>query len=277
MLDPKVELDKLVMTLETDVPSLGLSELEEEKLIELSDSTSLAFCSVVGSWNYGLADKNSDVDFKVTYLPGFRHFYDNKFPKMNVVGKDIDFTLAPFNTYVEHVLKGNINFFEVLYTAEPYWFYTDHPEVHDVMEILREMVPMNALRMRNACMGTAAQKMKRLQKYSIDNEYMEEKFGYNLKEATNAVRQLGFLISFMGHGYVNLRGHDLMKQVKMLKRGQFTESMAVELYESSVRVLEQPWHVIQFEKLDQTDTSKWEELKENLEEQVYALCWKKSL
>ena len=277
MLDPKVELDKLVAVLETDVPSLGLSELEEEKLIELSDSTELAFCSVVGSWNYGLAGENSDVDFKVTYLPSFRHFYDNKFPKMNVVGKDVDFTVAPFNQYVEHILKGNINFFEVLYTDDP-WFHTKYDEVHVIKVILRAMIPMNAVRMRNACMGTAAQKMKGLHKYSIDNKDMEEKFGYNLKEAAHAVRQLGFLVNFMVKaGNVELRDHELMNHVKMIKRGQYTESMVVELYENTVKLLEEPWHKNKFEQLDETETPKWEELKENLEEQVYALCWKKSL
>lgn len=277
MLDPKVELDKLVSALGTDVPSLGLAEHEEKKLIGLFERSDLAFCSVVGSWNYGLTDKNSDVDFKATYLPNFRHFYDHKFPKFNVVGKDVDFTLAPFNQYVEHVLKGNINFFEILYTAQPYWFYTDHPEVHDIMEILREMVPMNSLRMRAACMGTAAQKMKGLHKYSVDNEYMYEKFGFNLKEAAHAVRQLGFLVSFMEHGTVSLNGHSLMNRVKMIKRGLCTESMAVELYENTVNLLDQPWNKDKFEQLDKSETPKWEELKENLEEQVYALCWKKSL
>jgi predicted nucleotidyltransferase len=277
MLDPKVELDKLVTALETDVPSLGLAELEEEKLIELSDSTHLAFCSVVGSWNYGLADKNSDVDFKVTYLPSFKHFYDHKFPKLNVVGKNVDFTLAPFNTYVEHVLKGNINFFEVLYTAQPYWFYTDHPEVHDIMEILREMVPMNAVRMRDACMGTAAQKIKGLHKYSLDNEHMEEDFGFNLKEMAHALRQLGFLMGFMDHGKIDLQGHYLMKAVKSIKKGLWTESMGMEQYEKAEKFLGEKWAVHKFDKLDQTETPRWEELKENLEEQVYALCWKKSL
>ena len=271
MLNPGNELKNLVNSLNHDDPKLDLSEDEEEKLHELSHSCEFAFYSVVGSWNYGLGDKNSDVDFKVTYFPNFIHFYEGKFPKMNIVTKDYDFTLAPFHQYIDHVLKGNINFFEVLYPAKPEYFYTYAPgKINPIMDILREMVPMNAIRMFDACRGTAQQKIGRLDKYSVDNEFMKEKYGYNLKEAAHAVRQLYFLRSFLETGKINLQKHFGLDTVWGIKEGNHTREEVQWLYRNMDRILTglKP----NLLDLDKKETARWRELEEELDLSVRLAC-----
>jgi len=288
MLNPETELKNLINalnwdprirelnSLNLDYSKLGLSEIEEEKLWEITDKCEFAFYSVVGSWNYGLANKNSDVDFKVTYFPNFKQFYENKFPKLNVVTKNYDFTLAPFHQYVEHILKGNINFFEILYPGKSEYFYTTNPRsITPIMNILREMVPMNGIRMFEACRGTAQEKMRRLDKYSEDNEYMKEKYGYNLKEAAHAVRQLYFLRAFLETGKIDLQKHFGLDTVWGIKEGNHTREEVQWLYRNMDRTLTKlKPNLIDLDKkcLDKRETAKWKELKEELDLSVRLAC-----
>ena len=193
-----------------------------------------------------------------------------------MVTKNYDFTLAPFHQYVEHILKGNINFFEILYPGKSEYFYTTNPRsITPIMNILREMVPMNGIRMFEACRGTAQEKMRRLDKYSEDNEYMKEKYGYNLKEAAHAVRQLYFLRAFLETGKIDLQKHFGLDTVWGIKEGNHTREEVEWLYRNMDRTLTKlKPNLIDLDKkcLDKRETAKWKELKEELDLSVRLAC-----
>ena len=54
----------------------------------------------------------------------------------------MDFTIHPIHQFMEHVLKGNINFFEVLYPSNPH-FLLAHDEIDPIFDIARTMIPIN--------------------------------------------------------------------------------------------------------------------------------------
>jgi len=279
MLNPSKELKKLVQALESakKYPFQLKSEEEENSLRKLARDCDFAFYSVVGSWNYGLASEHSDVDCKITYFPSFGHFYTGKFPKLSVVDKNVDFTIQPIHQFMEHVLKGNINFFEVLYPSNPAFLETRYPEEIDpIFDIAREMIPINPIPMICAVRSTADSKISSLDKYSIDNEYMKEQFGYNLKEAANAVRQLYFLITYLETGEIQLSNHHGLDMVKEIRDGKWARAAAMGIYHDAYRDLDQmvygyPWpdeykYSARVEELK--DSEKWSKLKEELESLV---------
>ena len=245
MLNPSKELKKLAQALESakKYPFQLKSDEEENNLRKLARDCDFASYSVVGSWNYGLASEHSDVDCKITYFPSFEHFYTGKFPKFSVVGENVDFTIHPIHQFMEHVLKGNINFFEILYPSNPA-FLLAHDEINPIFDIARAMIPINPIPMICAVRSTADSKISSLDKYSIDNEYMKDQFGYNLKEAANAVRQLYFLITYLETGEIQL--HQDLDTVKEILNGEWARAAAMGIYHDAYRDLDQmvygyPW------------------------------------
>ena len=272
MLNPRKELKKLVQALESakKYPFQLKSEEEEDSLRKLARDCDFASYSVVGSWNYGLASEHSDVDCKITYFPSFNHFYTGKFPKFSVVGENVDFTIHPIHQFMEHVLKGNINFFEVLYPSNPH-FLLAHDEIDPIFDIARAMIPINPIPMISACRAMAAEKMSKLDKYSPDNEYMKDLFGYNTKEVSNAIRQLYFLRTYLETGDIRLTDHYGMDRVKAMREGGWARASAVGCYMDAENDLKEITHEkdkwsARVEEL--TDSEKWTKLEEELESLV---------
>lgn len=225
MLNPETELNNLVNLLKS-------GDLAED--FESMKGLRPAFVSIVGSWNYNLADEDSDVDFKVTYWPTFDHFYGNRFPKVNVVTELLDFTVAPIHHFMDHMLKGNINFLEVAYTAKPEYIWigdgVEKITMIRFMDIMRELIPMNAIKMIMACSGTALQKFNRRFKYTESTRILQERSGYNTKEMAHAIRQLYFIKEFLNTGSINLNSMIGLETVAKMRAGKFNFIEAEELF-----------------------------------------------
>lgn len=269
MLDPRQELTTLLHEIHTK----KYAGMDNMKGVETLNP---AFACVTGSWNYGLADKDSDVDVKIAYFPTFDHFYDNEFPKHAVVTNVRDFTTAPLHQVVEHMLKGNINFLELAYSK-----YTwTAPEVERVFEIARKIIPMNAIRMIMACVKTAEQKMTKLHKYSEGTEKYGARSGYNTKEVTHAVRQLYFLHDYLHTGEINLDSHMGMRVLKDIRLGAYTEERAIKTYEEAKAEVDNLIYGnykegSKFSKrvhtLDRTESEKWVSRNESMDKLVKTL------
>ena len=141
--------------------SLGLSKAQSLTMA----NANLAFGCVVGSWNYGLQHKDSDVDLKLGYWPTFEQFFDGRFPTVRVNNPKLDYTLEPVHQLFQNILKGNFSFVEMLYPLkEDYrWAqmtatsdaYTD--ELGCLLEQAKILVNGNARNLVSANLGSAKQ------------------------------------------------------------------------------------------------------------------------
>lgn len=69
----------------------------------------------VGSHNYGVADENSDIDYKVITLPDIEQLVKNKKLATSKETPDYDFTSHSAQDFFKHMAKGNLNFVEFLF------------------------------------------------------------------------------------------------------------------------------------------------------------------
>ncbi len=148
-----------------------------------------------GSINYDLVVPTSDLDLKAVYLPDLKDYYSGKFAKFDFVTDRFDCELHPVHHFVQHALKGNINFFEFLYAeaslATPSFIWI-------MQTYLQPLVEMNIKATALATFFTAEQADKGT-KYSIPSE----PWGY--KKGSMAIRCLAFLIHLLDTGEFSLK------------------------------------------------------------------------
>lgn len=151
----------------------------------------VAFVSVVGSINYETNDANSDLDLKATYFPCLEDFYFGSFPKFNIVTEKFDCTLAPLHDFRKHMLKGNINFFEPLYSKS----IALNPCLENFWDIMKLLVEMNV---KEACLASFFTAGNRYKRVIADGE------NYVGKDAAMAFRLLHFVETLIGTGEFNI-------------------------------------------------------------------------
>ncbi len=178
--------------------------------------------SAVGSVNYGTVVETSDLDMKAVYLPNLRDFYGNSFPKFSFTTDRFDCELHPAHTFAKHVLKGNINFFEFLYSkaclATPDFIYI-------MKVILTPMVEMNAKMTALASYFTAEQSNK-------GTGYVNPDEPWGHKKASQAIRILAFLIHLLDTGKFDIvTAEPFRTAVVRLKRDEMPWAEYVQLYD----------------------------------------------
>ena len=178
--------------------------------------------SSAGSINYDLVVPTSDLDLKAVYLPDFSDYYFGKFPKFSFVTDRFDCELHPVHHFVEHSLKGNINFFEFLFAecalATPPWIHIQHV-------YLEPLVKMNVKTTALATFFTAEQQLK-------GTKYIEGTDGWNSKKGAMAIRCLVFLIHMLDTGEFELKPKGEIRQaILRLKTGEMPWHEFVGLYE----------------------------------------------
>jgi len=242
-----------------------------------SDERTLAMVAAVGSLNYDCVVPSSDLDMKAVYLPSFRDLYFGKFPKFSFVTTEFDCELHPMHHFKQHVLKGNMNFFEPLYSKAS----LVAPDLIAVTNPLKKLVEMNIAQTALATFFTAGQQNKKANGWNI------EKIEYWAKHASHSIRLLTFLINLLDTGEFDLVPREPFRTtVKKLKTGEIVwdeysklyhelEGAAKDMmfkhfmngsdYEFTDRVLE----------LDGTKTSIWKELNEEVDNVLMELIKEK--
>lgn len=205
------------------------------KIIEKESGRKVALASLVGSHNYNLNTETSDKDYKFFVFPTFEDLYKNTKYVKSIVSDLVDYTVHDIRELPKLLWKGNINFLEVLVSQE---MYVDE----SLQGILNrdDFLVMNKKIFFDACMGTSKQKIGKLHKYSENNQFMKEKFGYNTKEACHALRVLWSLENYKFAGFKDFKssiyfGDNYPSKYILLeiKYGEFTEGEFMNLYNRS--------------------------------------------
>jgi len=240
-----------------------------------SDARTLALVTVVGSLNYDCMVPSSDLDMKAVYLPSFRDLYFGKFPKFSFTTTEFDCELHPMHHFKQHVLKGNMNFFEPLYSKAS----LVTPDLVVVMALLKKLVEMNIAQTALATFFTAGQQNKKAYGWKVDKNWA--------KHASHGIRLLTFLINLLDTGEFDLVPREPFRTtVKKLKTGEiewdeysklyhelegaakdmmFKHFMNGSDYEFTDRIYE----------LDQTKTSEWTRLNTGVDDTLMQLIQEK--
>lgn len=242
-----------------------------------SDARTLALVATVGSLNYDCVVPSSDLDMKAVYLPSFRDLYFGKFPKFSFVTTEFDCELHPMHHFKQHVLKGNMNFFEPLYSKAS----LVTPDLVVIMALLKKLVEMNIAQTALATFFTAGQQNK---KSGSSTSWTEE---WGPKHASHAIRLLTFLINLLDTGEFNLVPHEpFRKAVKKLKNGKMSQAEYSGLFDE----LEGAAKGMMFKhftngndyeftdrifELDQSKTSEWTRLNTGVDDALMKLIQEK--
>lgn len=156
-----------------------------------------------GSQNYGLADKESDIDSKLLILPSFEDIVLNTKPishTLEMPDNQEHVDVKDTREYFKIFRKSNINFVEILFTD--YWIvnpkYTDlWLELRSRAEELARINPYAAV----SCMkGMASEKRHALcHNYPSRIDYIN-KFGYDPKQLSHLWR-IAYFIKFYTLGW----------------------------------------------------------------------------
>ena len=164
-----------------------LWEHNEAVYPEINDYFVLA---LQGSQNYGIADKESDIDSKMLTIPSFKSLVYNSKPqnKVHIMDNDEHCDLKDIREYFKIIRKSNINFVEILFT--PYYIvnadYVDEWNyLRDNNEKIARLNPVRALK----CMaGMAKEKRHALcHEYPSRMEYIK-KYGFDPKQLSHLIR-----------------------------------------------------------------------------------------
>lgn len=226
--------------------------------------------SPAGSVNYDLVIETSDLDMKAVYLPDFEDFYRNKFPKFSFTTDRFDCELHPAQSFIEHVLKGNINFFEFLYSNT----CLATPDFAGIMKLyLQPLVEMNVKMTAMASFFTAEQCAKGSGYSSPGDEW-----GY--KRASMAIRTLAFLCHLLDTGEFDIVPTGALRDVILkLKRDEMGSQEWYHIYEElhdTAKTMmfksfrnggDFEWED-RIQDMDGTGTNRWVELRTGLDDSL---------
>jgi predicted nucleotidyltransferase len=143
------------------------------------------FC-LTGSHNYNLNTPSSDKDWKIFVNPTFDDLYSGNFYSTSEMSEKVDYTVHDIRKLAELIWKANINFIEVMFSRE----FSIRPSLNFLFDEREKYASMNLPTFRNATYGMHLQKMGKLHKGTETTTELIEKFGYDTKEATHALRCL---------------------------------------------------------------------------------------
>lgn len=229
--------------------------------------------TAVGSLNYDCVVPSSDLDMKAVYLPSFRDLYFGKFPKFSFVTPEFDCELHPMHHFKQHVLKGNMNFFEPLYSKAalitPNLIFATTP--------LKKLVEMNVMQ---TCLATffTAEQMHKKSAPTVPGLTPSES-----KQASHSLRLLTFLINLLDTGEIELVPRwPLRKPVLSLKMHQMPQQEYNELYEELHGAAKDMMFrhftngsdyefTDRVHELDGTKTEEWTRLNEEVDDELMRL------
>jgi predicted nucleotidyltransferase len=168
----------------------------------------IAFISFYGSRNYGLANSESDYDFFIVYYPSFGNFFNHKFIRHSVIKENYDYFITPFHEYMHHVINGNIKFIEPLICDSIYFpvaSQSPHFALSNLVEETKKFILLNYKKNFDSFIGLANNKRLNITKdnYTSNTLIYKDIYGYDIKEAMNALRILYLVQNYLTTGKID--------------------------------------------------------------------------
>jgi len=161
--------------------------------------------ALVGSHNYGLANKDSDRDYKVFVAPTFEELYKGKYFSKDIITATEDNSIHDIRKLPELFFKSNLNYLETL-ASNDLFIADDNEELREIYGLRKEIFKMNLPKLFNSCFGMYKQKMMLLNKGTEGTQHLVDLFGYDTKQATHAHRQERFLVDFEATNFEDFEG-----------------------------------------------------------------------
>lgn len=185
----------------------------------------LVLKALTGSYNYNLNTPESDKDYKLFLCPTFDDLYKGKFyTKDSIITPTEDNSFHDIRKLGELLWKSNLNFLEVLYSSD--YRIIDAPELTEIYLKRKDIVRMNLPYMYKACKGMHFEKMKGLLKGTETTKALVEKYGYDTKQATHAIRVMDFVIRLHKYDFDFKRAMRYNEEERLdylaIKYGEFT-------------------------------------------------------
>jgi hypothetical protein len=191
-------------------------------MAEMFEGRKIVLSSMVGSWAANLNTSTSDEDWKHFVTPTFDDLYTGKmFAKANV-SETLDYDVHDIRQLANLLWKANLNFISVLFGYKT----SCVPELQWIFESADRLAHMNMPYLYNATMGMHFEKMSTLCKGTGNTQVLVEKFGYDTKQGTHAMRCLMVLrriseaMSVRKALWFTGNDRDLLLSIK---NGEFTE------------------------------------------------------
>lgn len=199
-----------------------------------------------GSQNYGLVDKNSDIDSKVWFIPSIKQIVLNLKPisHTHIMENEEHVDCKDIREYFKILRKQNINFMEVLFTD----YFIINPKYFDLwvdLQASREAIARsNEYRFLKCAKGMVYEKSHALcHPYPSKIETLK-KYGADLKQLSHAIRVYNFAVDFIliGKTYKECLNPNDMSLMK-IKRNQIEElnnaENATKVMDELVNLMEQ--------------------------------------
>lgn len=152
-----------------------------------------------GSMNYGMFDEDSDVDTKILTIPSLEDLALNKPPISHtlILDNNEHCDVKDIREYFKIVRKQNINFTEIFFTD--YWLV--NPSYTDLWLTLRNNAELittgNLNRLGKCCYGMCQEKAHALCHPYPSKLHLLEKYGFDSKQLTHAMRMQDFLTDIL--------------------------------------------------------------------------------
>lgn len=181
---------------------IGRLQEHLDKVKETYNNNYFVIC-LQGSQNYGIADKESDIDSKCLILPTAEDLIFNNKPISHTLIMDNDehCDVKDIREYFKIVRKSNINFVEIFFTD----YYIVNPQYEEIWDKLRDnaetIARINPYRAVSAMRGMALEKYHALEHEYPSRMHMIEKFGYDPKQLSHLFRIEAFMKAFLQNAY----------------------------------------------------------------------------
>lgn len=191
--------------------------------------------ALVGSHNYNLNTAQSDRDYKLFVEPTFDDLYFGSHFATGAQSVTVDYTVHDIRGLSDLLWKANINFIEILFSIDLYY----HAGLAWIFNNRDALASMNLPKLYNSSMGMHFNKFNNIHKGTGTTSALVEKFGYDTKQATHALRLL-YVIERIASG-MNVQdalyfSNKNVKRIILLnvKSGKYTED--------NFRKIVEVWH-----------------------------------
>lgn len=146
----------------------------------------VAIKALVGSWAGNLQTPTSDKDWKYFVTPTFDDLYSGKMFSSANVSETVDYDCHDIRQLGNLLWKSNINFIVTLFSPE----YECNPKLQWIFDNADRYADMNLPAFYGSTMGMHSEKMSKLLQPTGNTQILVDKFGYDTKQATHALRCL---------------------------------------------------------------------------------------
>jgi uncharacterized protein len=193
-----------------------------EIMAEMFEGRKIVLSSMVGSWAANLNTPASDEDWKHFVAPNFDDLYIGKMFASAKVSETLDYDVHDIRQLANLLWKANLNFISVVFGYK----VSCVPELQWIFDNADIFASMNLPYLYNATMGMHFEKMSTLCKGTGNTQVLVEKYGYDTKQGTHAMRCLMVLhrisegMSVRKALWFTGADRDLLISIK---QGEFTE------------------------------------------------------